>query len=198
MNDSIILTDIDGVCLNWEFAFSIWANDRGLQKLPNVESEYDLSKMYGIGPDQAMELVKTFNESAAIGFLPPLRDAVHYIKRLHEEHGFVFHCITSLSANINAKKLRVMNLNKLFGNATFEQVICLETGAAKDQALAAYKNSQCYWIDDLPVNVIAGKKAGLRSILMGHSHNRQFVHEDIPTVKNWKEIYSIIVNQISP
>jgi hypothetical protein len=133
-----------------------------------------------------------FNESAAIGFLPPLRDAMYYVKRLHEEHGYVFHCITSLSLDPNAKKLREMNLNKLFGDTAFEKVVCLDTGADKDHALAPYRDTGCYWIEDKPKNADLGHDLGLRSILIEHGHN--MAHDcEYPVVKNWKEIYNIIV-----
>jgi hypothetical protein len=69
-----------------------------------------LAARYGIDRDQSFKLIKMFNESAAIGFLPPLRDAMYYVKRLHEEHGYVFHCVTSLSTDVNAGRLREMNL----------------------------------------------------------------------------------------
>ena len=82
----------------------------------------------GIDLDQGKKLIKIFNESAHMGFLPPLRDAMYYVKRLHEEYGYVFHCITSLSKDENAQELRRMNLKKLFGNTAFEKFIFLDTG----------------------------------------------------------------------
>ena len=43
-------------------------------------------------------MVKQFNESAAIGFMIPLRDAQwYYVKLLHEKHRYRFVAITSLS-----------------------------------------------------------------------------------------------------
>ena len=194
MKNKIILCDVDGCLLNWEFAFSTWIEQHGFQKVPGGDVHYDISKRYGIDCTQAIKLIKLFNESAAIGFLPPLRDAMYYVKRLHEEHNFVFHCITSLTSDVNAKKLREMNLNKLFGNTAFGEIVCLETGASKDSALAPYKDSGCYWIEDLPKNVLVGHNLGLRGILMEHGHNLHFYHEGIPKVKNWKEIYSIITD----
>ena len=59
------------------------------------------------------KLDNQFNESAAIGFLPVLRDAMYWVKRLHEQHGYTFVCITSLSLDENAAKLREMNLQKM-------------------------------------------------------------------------------------
>ena len=192
MKDSVILVDCDGVILNWEYAFAIWMEQHGFNKIPGSEFEYDIGRRYGIDKEQGRKLIKMFNESAAIGFLPPLRDAMYYVKRLHEEHGYVFHCITSLSLDPNAKKLREMNLNKLFGETAFEKVVCLDTGADKDHALAPYRDTGCYWVEDKPENAEVGHKLGLRSILMEHGHNMYHYHQDIPIVKNWKEIFDLI------
>ena len=137
------------------------------------------------------KVVKTFNESAAIGFLPALRDSAHYVKRLHEEHGCMFRVITSLSLDKNAQKLREMNLRKIFGNA-IETVICLDTGADKDGALSPYKDSGMWWIEDKPANADVGHAMGLKSILIEHGHNMHHTC-DYPIVKDWKEIYKIVL-----
>jgi hypothetical protein len=189
--NNLILVDADGVLLNWEFAFDCWMNEHGHHKQDGFQFKYNIGKRYGIDDDVAVKLIKTFNESAAIGFLPPLRDAMHYVRKLHEEHGYVFHCITSLSTDKNAQKLRKMNLEKLFGETVFEQVICLGTGADKDEALLPYKDSECYWIEDKIDNAECGSRLGLRSILVEHGHNMSYEGK-IPVVKNWREIYNII------
>jgi FMN phosphatase YigB (HAD superfamily) len=188
----LILVDADGVLLNWEYAFAIWMEQHGHEKQPGSEFVYDIGKRYGISRDQGRKLIKLFNESAAIGFLPPLRDAMYYVKRLHEEHGYVFHCITSLSTDVNAQRLREMNLAKLFGKTAFELIVCLETGADKNQALEPYRDSGCWWVEDKPENAEVGHKLGLKSILMEHGHNMNHANEQIPVVKNWREIYAII------
>jgi hypothetical protein len=189
--NQLILVDADGVLLNWEYAFNIWMEQHGFTLVSGSQFDYSMGTRYGIDAAQVKKLIKIFNESAAIGFLPALRDAVYYVKRLHEEHGFLFHCITSLSLDPNAGKLREMNLKKLFGETAFERVVCLDTGADKNQALAEYADSGCYWIEDKPENADLGHDMGLKSILMEHGHN--MYHEcPYPVVKNWKEIYSII------
>ena len=190
---SLILVDADGVLLNWEYAFAIWMEQHGHEQQPGGEFIYDIGERYGITKDQGRKLIKLFNESAAIGFLPPLRDAMYYVKRLHEEHGYVFHCITSLSTDVNAGRLREMNLRKLFGRTAFEGVTCLATGADKHSALEPYTNSFLWWIEDKPENADLGYNLGLRSILMEHGHNMH--HEcPYPVVKNWREIYGIVTS----
>ena len=191
----LILTDVDGVLCDWEWAFYVWMQEHGFEEVPGSKLNYDMSMRYGIPKEQVKKLIRLFNESAAIGFLPALRDAMYYVKRLHEEHGFRFHCITSLSLDPNAQKLREMNLNKLFGTTAFERIVCLDTGADKEEALEEYEGTGCYWLEDKPENAIAGYRAGLRSLLVEHGHNMHHYHEGITIVKNWREIYQLITDQ---
>jgi len=195
MKDRIILTDADGVLLDWEYAFDVWMTQHGFTKQDGGNLKYDIGKRYGIDMEQGKKLIKIFNESAHIGFLPALRDSMYYVKRLHEEHGYVFHCITSLSRDENACELRRMNLRKLFGKSAFEKFVFLDTGADKDEALKAYRGSGLWWIEDKIVNCQVGTSNGLRSLLVEHGHNMDYVDPEIPRVKNWKEIYTHIVGK---
>lgn len=193
MQNQLILTDADGVLLDWEWAFRVWMQERGYVFEESGKSEYHLHHHYkGTTWEEIKKLVKFFNESAAIGFLPAFRDSAYYVKRLHEEHGYQFRVITSLSLDQNAGKLREMNLRKTFGNA-IESVICLDTGADKDTALEPYRDSGMWWIEDKPQNADVGHNIGLRSILIEHGHNMH--HKcSYNLVKNWKQIYSIITD----
>lgn len=191
---NLILTDVDGVLLAWDYSFNCWMNEHGHSQKEFAKFKYDISKQYGIEREVAVKLIKTFNESAAIGFLPPLRDAIHFVRKLHEEHGYVFHAITSLSLDRNAGRLRRMNLEKLFGETVFEEIVCLDTGSDKEEALKKYQGSGLFWIEDRIDNAEVGKKLGLESIIMEHGHNLDY-DGDIPVVKNWREIYDIVVGQ---
>ena len=192
--DKIILVDADGVLLDWEWAFNVWMQEQGFERVKGYQFVYDMGDRYGISKDQCKKLIKIFNNSAHIGFLPALRDAMFYIKRLHEEHGYCFHCITSLSEDANAGKLRKMNLRKLFGRTAFEEFVILDTGANKDEALAEYKDTGLWWIEDKPENALAGLNVGLKPLLMEHGHNMSFKHDEISKVKNWKEIYDLVTS----
>ena len=193
--NKVILADCDGVLLDWEYAFNIWMQEHGFEEVPGSKLSYEMDERYGIPKEQVRKLIRLFNESAAIGFLPALRDAMYYVKRLHEEHGYRFHCITSLSTDPNAVKLREQNLSKLFGKTAFERVVCLPTGADKNEALEEYRDTGCYWIEDKPVNAEAGLAAGLRPLVIEHGHNLHYYHEHITLVKNWRDVYGIVTGQ---
>jgi len=193
--EKIILTDCDGVLLNWEYAFCTWMEQHGYVQVVNGNHYYDIGDRFGISKEKAKAKVKVFNESAAIGFLPALRDAMFYVKRLHEEHGYEFHCITSLSLDPSAYKLRKMNLEKMFGPTAFTRLVCLDTGADKDEFLETnYGDTGYFWIEDKIENAIAGQNAGLKSILIEHGFN---MDEELPDgmfkALNWKDIYNHVL-----
>jgi len=190
MKDNIVLVDCDGVLCDWEYSFTQWINHKGYPT--SKYNEYNVAKRFNITPEFGKKCVEEFNESAAIAFLPPLRDAVYYMKRLNMLHGYKFHCITSLSTNKYAQKLRIQNLELLFGKEIWDDFIFLPCGADKDEELKKYQGSNCYWVEDKPENAETGARFGLNSILVAHDHNA-FYKGDIPRYWKWKDIYRHIV-----
>lgn len=188
-----ILTDIDGVVLDWEEAFLTWMDFNGHLADKQQKKYYSVAKAFGLTEEKAKQLVRQFNASASIGFLPPLRDSQYYIKLLHEKYRYNFVAVTSLSLDPFAQTLRERNLKKLFGNA-FAKCICLDTGADKDETLKelAERFSGCYWIEDKVENADIGFKVGFNSLLMEHGFNMDY-KGPAQVVKSWEEIKEIIV-----
>ena len=194
--EKTILVDCDGVLLDWEYAFHAWMTRHGYEIIEGGFDIYKINERYGIDRAEGKKLTRMFNESAWIRKLPPLRDAVHYVKKLHQEHGYVFHAITSLSDDPYSQHLRTKNLIEMFGPTVFERYVYLDTGADKDLALAEYGNTDCYWVEDKPENANVGIMNGLDSILMTHEHNKEeMLYEGVKRVRNWKEIYDLITGQ---
>jgi FMN phosphatase YigB (HAD superfamily) len=192
LSEKVILTDVDGVLLDWLFAYTQWMDKHGYTVVKGGENEYDVTKRYGLDKVEKERLVRMFNESAWIRKLPPLRDAIKYVKKLHEDHGYVFRVISSLSNDYYAQHLRTKNLIEMFGPSVFESFVYLDTGADKDEALEQYRDSGCFWIEDKPENAILGQKIGLKSILVAHNFNNTREAQWLPRASNWKEIYEII------
>jgi beta-phosphoglucomutase-like phosphatase (HAD superfamily) len=193
ISEKLILTDCDGVLLDWKYGFFRWMKEKGYSQVE--KAEYDIGKTFGIEKSLAKNLVRNFNESAAIGYLPQFRDAIKYVRKLHEEKGFIFHCITSLSLDEYAGRLRQKNLEAIFGKTVFEKIECLDCGADKDEALEPYRDSGCIFVEDKSENAITGMNTGLQSVLITHDHNLKFNHKlhGIIRVGSWKEIYELLV-----
>jgi FMN phosphatase YigB (HAD superfamily) len=193
MKDKVILVDCDGVLLDWEYAFDQWMKRHGYTVVET--GNYLMDIKYGLEKAETKRLIRMFNESAWIRKLPPLRDAMKYVKKLHTDHGYVFHAITSLSNDQYAQHLRTKNLREMFGDTVFEKYVYLDTGADKDGVLIDYKGTDCYWVEDKPENADVGLNFGLNSILVDHEHNKDYEGDAI-RVRNWREIYNIITGEI--
>jgi FMN phosphatase YigB (HAD superfamily) len=194
--DKLIVTDCDGVLLNWEKAFHEWMTHKEyeLQK-SGPQTTYHFEDSFGVTRDKGRELVREFNESSAIGFLEPFRDAIENVMYLSNK-GYVFDIVTSLGSYEYSVKLREMNLQNVFGEDVFREIVCLGLGEDKYDYLK-YRygtNSDLYWIEDKPSNAEDGARLGMRSILIEHLHNKDFVSDQhIRRAENWREIRKIIL-----
>lgn len=198
MEQKIILTDCDGVCLDWEWAFMQWMAHNGMK--PAVEdwkAVYKVSDRFGVSHADGKRLTSQFNSSAAIGFMPPLRDAQWFIKKLNEQHGIKFVAVTSLHEDPYAQKLRTENLRKLFGDA-FIDFHYLACGADKDEILEelSHKYYGAPWIEDKPENADVGASCGFESYLMEHGHNMDY-EGPATVVRNWEELYQLMVQKFA-
>ncbi len=205
-NNRIILTDVDGVLLEWEHHFQTWMerrsyfDDNGNQNwpyklLPNKENTYEMAERFGLSVLEIRKEIREFNKSAWMGNQPPMQDAQTWVKLLAAE-GWTFIPITSQTSDIPAQLLRKKRLGELFGEHIFINYHILETGADKDSALSEFHNTGLYWIEDKPKNALAGLKYGLKPILINHSYNQDFNHPEITKVNNWQDIHKLLSGRI--
>ena len=194
LEEKIILTDCDGVLLDWEKAFIDWMTSKGYEK--KVDAVYDIDVAFDLPRNEGKRLVKEFNESAWMGFLPALRDSRSGVATLVEA-GYRFVVITSLSTDPMAKRLRWMNLNDIFGRNVFVDLICLDTGADKDEALEVYEGTGSWWLEDKSENAMLGANMCLRTVLVDHPHNQDVTDSRIKRLGTWKEIAAHIITKDS-
>ena len=184
-----ILTDCDGVLVNWLNIYHEWMTREGYMR---INYSYELHERYNLEEKFSDNYIRHFNMSAEIEFLPPFRDAIKYVRKMHEEHGTTFHCITAMGTNKKSHILRKRNLDNLFGKTVFSQIDCVERGRHKKSILEKYSDTDTVWIEDCVATAIDGYEAGLRTFLMNHEYNRDNTSdlpEGITRVDNWKEIY---------
>lgn len=189
--ERIILTDVDGVLLEWENHFSKWMATKGFPQLENTNHEYDMNLRFGIHKDLAKELIREFNRSAWMGTQQPMPDAQTWVKLLHAE-GWTFIPITSQTSDIPAQELRKKRLAELFGNTVFTNFFILETGDNKDSALSEFHGTGLWWIEDKWANAEKGLEYGLKPLLYSHDYNQGLENKDIIRVNNWKHIHKIV------
>lgn len=186
----LILTDVDNCLLSWEFMFDIWMNKHGYIK--NSHNTYTTAEAYGLTEVEGDRLCTMFNETVHIRNIPPYRDAIRYLRKLHNDHGYVFHAITSISNDPLVIESRVENLHRVFGRSMFFDITCLHHSVSKASVLGQYRDSGCYWIEDHPTNFRIGLDLGLNALLMNQSYNQGILAID-RRVNNWAEVYQRIM-----
>lgn len=181
--EKIILTDVDGVLLNWLDPFSDWCLERyGYER---VALHGRVEKQIAIPEDVCpIELGREFNRTGWIGDLPPLGDAVKYVRKMYEEHGIRFLVISALGECRHAKRLRIQNLNEVFGAKVFTEVHCVKDSASKEVILERFEGTGMYWLEDSPANAEMGGALGLSPVLFGDRKRRAPVNVD-----SWRELY---------
>ena len=190
-----IITDCDGVLLDWAYAFDVWMGQHGHKRLKNTDQYYYQDLRYGISMEESIRYIQDFNESGCVGFIPAYKDSVEYVTKLNKL-GYRFEVISCLAQDKYSQKLREKNLRHLFGDV-FDFIVCALdfTKGKEEYLLDRYKGKEYYWIEDSVNHAESGKRVGLKSILMDHPYNKEW---DGPRVKNWKEIYEIITNDNTP
>ena len=155
-NNRIILTDVDGVLLEWEKHFTEWMLHRSYYNdnnervypyklLPNKENTYEMAERFGLTIPQIRKEIREFNKSAWMATQCPMPDSQTWVKLLAAE-GWTFIPITSQTSDIPAQTVRKKRLGELFGDHIFANYHILDTGADKDSALAEFHNTGLYWV----------------------------------------------------
>ena len=201
-SDRIILTDVDGVLLEWEYHFTQWMLQRNYyddkeqrvypyKLLPDKQNTYEMADRFGLSITEIRKEIREFNKSAWMGTQCPMPDSQTWVKLLAAE-GWTFIPITSQTSDIPAQALRKKRLGELFGDHIFKNYHILDTGSDKDSVLAEFHNTGLYFIEDKPKNALTGLKYGVRPILIDHPYNRDFQHPDVIRVNNWKQIHELL------
>lgn len=192
MKEKIILTDVDGVLLDWAQGFDTFLEQHYKIKVKD-STQYTAHLRWEGTREQMKTVAWHFNMSAWMRYLNPLRDSVPVVKKLGEE-GWRFIAITSMHVDAYAHKLREDNLKELYGDV-WTQVISLPTGGDKNEALLPWKDSGYLWVEDKFSNAVLGADMGLTSILMKHDFNAYMDDTRITKVDNWQQIYYYINNK---
>ncbi len=190
-----ILTDADGVLLNWRDSFDYYMMYNHSIFATGDVRKYDQTLRYNMAAEDINRYILQFNNSSNIGFLPPLYDSVKYIQKLYEM-GYTFKVITSLSLNPFSQELRTKNLKKIFGNA-IQSIDYLDTSADKDEILEEYSHTypEHNWIEDKVKNAFVGAKFGFDSMLLKHPYTKLEDTSGITVCSNWKQIYERIIGE---
>lgn len=187
----MILTDCDGVLLDWESKFETFATRLGFKFKDNYASTYSIGDQLGVSHEVSHDLIAKFNSSSDFESIEPWRDSVKFVKQLYSE-GWSFVVITTAGLHPWTKGLRQSNLDRVFGQGVISELHVLELHSDKGTSLVNFKDSGLYWIEDKPSNAVLGYNYGLKPLLMDNPHNKSFNDGHLPRVNSWEDIYRIV------
>lgn len=194
--EKIIISDCDGVLVNWELGFEAFMVSLGHTRVITADHEYSTALRYNISVIQAREYITEFNEGPYISYLESFADSVKYVSKL-SNLGFRFIVISSVSDLPSVKQRRVNNLTHLFGDV-FDDVFCIKMGTSKSGVLKKWAGTGYFWIEDHIPQAEAGYDVGLHPILIGHPYSRHYNSPLFPKVSMkspWKKIFNLVSKQ---
>lgn len=187
-----ILTDCDGVLLDWSAGFRPWIEDRlgppsgSPPRLhPNHAGEWVLAH-YPVGGEAMVALIQEFQRSPAFGRLSPYPDAVEHVPALFRE-GIRLTIVSSPGAYPETLERRVENLRRCFGDV-FEPFRHLPAQSSKATELR--RHSPTLWLDDHVPHVREGLWAGHLGV---HVDRFGEAHPDVPaSVSDWYGVEALV------
>ncbi len=195
MTDKLILTDVDGVVLNWERHFHDYMREHGHWRDPSVPEGYWKELNYPrISGEETRQMVVHYNTSAWMMEVPAFRDAISGIARF-KEAGWKFHAITAMGTDPYSKLARQYNLDWEFGEGLF-QLTCTDMydPDSKRSVLEQYEGTGMPWFEDKPSNANLGAELGLDVYLMNHPHNAEAtLHNSVKRVNSWAEVCDSLI-----
>ncbi len=193
MKRKLILTDADGVLVNWNDAFTKFMVSRGFPLID--DNAYTIGERFGIDKPSADRYVQDFSNQEEVGELLASADAIEYVGKL-ALLGFRFVVVTCIGVTQYVKQRREKNLINLY-TGVFDEVMCLPMATNKEEVLKSrWGDSGLFWIEDHPGQAEAGLNAGLKPILIRQPYNDHYETDKFPIVSTttpWKEIYDIIL-----
>ena len=186
--NNLIVTDVDGVLLDYMDSFIAWAKvEHGWEIDPDhPHDSYDMSSWFkgGKTTKEFVELITEYNSEGRV--IPPIEGSVKALNRLYED-GHRIIALTSFGGYTGSQEFRREYLKVLFGDI-FDDTIILPLGACKKDKLKEL--SPKYFVEDCLAYAEQGSALGIKTFLVRTTYNAG--GEDIIYVNNWNEILYII------
>jgi len=186
MRHEYILTDVDGVLLDWDHHFIHWLNNKGIKTPRSEPSSAKLYEWLGLPEDVVCAWIEEFNASSEALNIKSFVDIKH-LRALSKKYKVV--AITSCGASEQIRQNRLKQLERL--NIAFHEVHTLGLMDSKKALLAKYKNS--VWVEDNQSNALLGHNLGHTTFLIKRPYNKNFLHDKIRMVNSWLEIKKYLV-----
>lgn len=170
----LILTDIDGVVLDWLGSFYNYLTDMNIAYNDSI-----LENLI----DQHVE--KFQKSSYYFGCLKTCKKSEIFLKKIHRLDYRII-AITACGTDDIIKNFRKNNLYQHFGNL-FDDILFVNVHDSKQPYLQNFESA--IWIEDNYHHYLTGLNCGHKSFLIKHPYNENHCAD---FVQDWQEIYEKI------
>jgi FMN phosphatase YigB (HAD superfamily) len=182
----LILTDVDGVLLNFMPSFDTWV--RGLGIAPSNLNGRTIADYLNISDEIAARLVEAFFYQDSVENLDAYPAALEVLPRLYSA-GWRFVAVTAIPNEPDIVARRRRNLEQTFG-LPFDAVHCVGYRGDKSKILGAYRPT--IWVEDHGRNAEVGAELGHRAFLIETRSNHHVVPVKAERITGWREIEQAI------
>lgn len=193
-----LLTDCDGVLLNWLSGIPQFLASQGLDS-SHVQKRLDGNQFVPItelfmtdNEDEALEQMHAYQRSDVLKALPVMEPgSEEFVKRLSDDYEIIV--VTSFSEDKQAHRNRADNLELRYGSA-ISDLICLAPFANKTDALKDLAKSRDarIWLDDQVKHVYHGINAGIESYQFSFGMECGRNTGEVPEIESWREVEKLL------
>lgn len=182
----VLLTDVDGVLLDWVKTFGQFAEKSGHTLRMENPTTWEMNEWFGADSNEIRRLITEMNSSPLFAELPPFMDAMKVLPELAEKFDLV--AITCCSNDEVTIARRKKNLEVL--KVPFKDVHCLNFTDSKKDLLNAYDKT--LWVEDRFEGAKSGVETGHKSFLINRTYNQHETHSEIVKVDSWHQIQQFL------
>ncbi len=195
--EKIILTDVDGVLLDFPAQMTVFLNEQKNAniKLEDWQKSYWIHDLLGCTVEEASQMAVEFSHSDYFKHLPAKECALEAVENLAND-GWRFIAITAAGTgcgNQDVKRVhsnRFENLEKHFGSV-FDDLHITNFRNCKGPKLEEFDSA--WWIEDSVSHANAGHDIGHKSIIIESNHyDPEKNIYNLPLVKTWHEIEALV------
>lgn len=179
----ILLSDIDGVTIDWLEGFIKYCESIGHKALHNEPKVFAMTDIF---PDLEKPWVHImdYQHSPYYDEIKAYPEVVEVYNKLHDM-GVKIIFVTSCGTTEHIKEARNKVMEKEF-NGKYEHIEYLDFGASKTEILNKYPNAT--YIDDQMKMSIEGAESGHDSFIKDMSYNREDSDERVKRLYSFKDL----------
>ncbi|WP_210498607.1 hypothetical protein [Vibrio crassostreae] len=196
-NKPVLVFDVDGVCLIWFANLPNFLEEKGIcaeNVIAALETNSFLSleEIFKQGCDNKnFAMLDEYNSSKHVGNLPAFEDkAVEVLGDLSK--GFKLIALTCIGSTDTHHNLRKGNLEAIYGEGTFDQVICIDLGESKEDYLReiAKTGEVVFFVDDSAKHIYEAERAGVKGYQFVSRMPLERIDENLDHLCSWSEIHN--------